>query len=84
MKNFLKKLNNKFDKKATVTKVDNGILDQRPDILLSDLENLKYSISTNWEPKYFMYDNKSFEKQNLHNRIISPWHVFAIQPPIQM
>ena len=71
MKNFLKKLNNKFDKKATVTKVDNGILDQRPDILLSDLENLKYSISTNWEPKYFMYDNKSFEKQNLHNRIIS-------------
>ena len=69
MGNFLKKLSDKFNKKLTstnVVKLDTSILNQRPDILLSDLGNLQYSISAVWEPSEF----ESFEKQNPHNRVV--------------
>lgn len=77
VKNFLKKLNDKFDKKATVTKADNDILDKRPNILLSNLKNLEYSISSIWEPQDFMYGGKTFENQNLRNRVIMYGYFFG-------
>ena len=70
MGNFLKKLSHKNTEQTRVKKVDTSIPNQRPDIFLSDLKNLKYSISSIWEPEDFIYDGKSFENQNLYNRVV--------------
>lgn len=70
MRNFLKKLSHKNTEQTRVKKVDTSIPNQRPDIFLSDLKNLKYSISSIWEPEDFIYDGKSFENQNLYNRVV--------------
>ena len=72
MGNFLKKISDKFNKKITCTpvaKVDTSILNQRPDILLSDLGNLWYSISAIGGTQAFMYNSKPFEQQNPYNRV---------------
>ena len=72
MGNFLKKISDKFNKKITCTpvaKVDTSILNQRPDILLSNLGNLNYSILAIGGKQAFVYDGKSFEQQSLYNRV---------------
>ena len=65
MGNFLTNFSNKLKK------VDTSILNQRPDVLLSNLMNLEYSVSEAWNPEKFMCTTgKTFEGENLHNRLI--------------
>ena len=73
MKKFLTNFSNKFKKTHVTqsTKVDTSILNQRPDVLLSELKNLEYSVSEIRNPENFMYNGKTFEENNLHNRLIT-------------
>lgn len=68
MGNFLKKLSGRFNKSAAP---DASILEQSPNVLLSDLVNIEYSVSAAWdETEFESHTNKHFHEQNPHNKVV--------------